>query len=65
MKLREDFLKRYRNKVIWGKFGSKQRVIALNVLVQHYREAFDLVSKYAESDIERDDVLDKGTFSSI
>ena len=46
--VRDNFLKKFRNSHIWGKLGSKKRVIALDGFIKYYRETMDLVAKYPD-----------------
>ena len=58
-KVRETFLKEFRNKKVWGKCGSRQRVIALQGLITYIK----VTSKFRETwakglcrDIEADNI---------
>ena len=47
-KLREAFLKQYRSRKIWGKEPSKQRILALNGLLEYIKETKKLGETHSE-----------------
>ena len=55
--MREDFLKQHRNNVVWGKLGSKERILALDGLQKYMRKTMEFAEKHGGSNLEINDVL--------
>ena len=49
LRFRANFLKQFRsNQVCWGKFGSKDRVISINRLLNYFKETLAMAAEYPE-----------------